>query len=366
MNKILLTIILFISSLSAKSAITDGEDSLYQSILCMDFDQPDIVWAQAVLETGHLKSKLCVNYNNLFGMKYPRKRQTLSYLRTKKGYAAYESRDSSLADYLLWQKYMIKHKMSVKAYLRYLDHVYCDVPGYSKQLRKLLRKNKGDLAAIKRMLEAYNLQLQTKTRKMKFEDFKLNPNWSEETKKTLEAFHKEIWTDNEYNRFDVGVKPGDTVVDLGASIGLFSQYALNEGARRVYAFETDPERCDYIKQNTRKSDVFVKQGYITGSPNLKTDLNLSGVLQLVDVFNVDFMKVDIEGAEYGFILNAEDKDIQRVRKWAIELHAWGMFANTADEYKLIMKVIEKLTLNGYDIKIQHIHENTCLYMLYAS
>jgi len=169
MKHLLLALMLFVSA-SAKSAITEDENTLYQSILCMDFDQPDIIWAQAVLETGHLKSKLCINYNNLFGMKYPRKRQTLSYLRTKKGYAAYESRDSSIADYLLWQKHMIKRKLSVNDYLRYLDRVYCDVPGYSKQLRKLLRKNKGDLNAIKRMMEAYNLQLQTKTKKMKFED----------------------------------------------------------------------------------------------------------------------------------------------------------------------------------------------------
>lgn len=201
---------------------------------------------------------------------------------------------------------------------------------------------------------------------MLFKDFKLNPNWSEENRKILESFYNEIWTDNEYNRFGVGVEHNDTVVDLGASIGLFSQYAIEQGARRVYAFETDPERCEYIKKNTRASDVYVKQAYITGLPNLSNDLNLRAVLKLIDSSHVDFMKVDIEGSEYSFILNADDSDIHRVKKWAIELHAWGMFSNSATEYILIMKLIEKLSLNGYDIKIQHIHTNTCLYMLYAS
>ena len=249
-KNLLLTVTLFVFSLSAK-AITDDENTLYQSILCLDFDNPDIIWAQAILETGHLKSKLCTKYNNLFGMKYPRKRNTLAYLRTNKGYSAYQSQDSSIADYFLWQKYMIKHKMTVNSYLRYLDRVYCDVPGYSKQLKILLRKNKEELAAIKRMINAYNQHLETsKIRKILFKDFKLNTNW------TLESFYNEIWTDNEYSRFGVGVNPGDTVVDLGASIGLFSQYAIEQGARRVYAFETDPERCEYIKQNTRASDVY--------------------------------------------------------------------------------------------------------------
>jgi len=162
MKKLLILLILFSSTLSLK-AMTDDEMELYESILCMNFDHPEIVWAQAILETGHLKSKLYVEHNNLFGMRFPKKRFTFAIERTKNGYSSYSSRDSSLTDYLVWQNLVIKKRnhMTSTSYYKYLDRVYCDTRGYSKQLKKLLRKNKGDLDAIKRMYDAYNNYLET-------------------------------------------------------------------------------------------------------------------------------------------------------------------------------------------------------------
>ena len=78
------------------------------------------------------------------------------------------------------------------------------------------------------------------------------------------------------------------------------------------------------------------------------------------------MKVDIEGFEYDFLLNANDVYFNKVKKWAIELHVWGMYRNTADEYIKVMQLIEKFTLNGYKVYCEQIHKNMCLYMLYAS
>ena len=46
-------------------------------------------------------------------------------------------------------------------------------------------------------------------------------------------FYKEIYKENEYNRFGVRIEKNDVVIDCGANIGIFSQYALDMGASKV-------------------------------------------------------------------------------------------------------------------------------------
>jgi len=49
-----------------------SELELYDSLLARGFCAPEVVWRMAIWETGHLRSGLCVNYNNLFGLKQSR------------------------------------------------------------------------------------------------------------------------------------------------------------------------------------------------------------------------------------------------------------------------------------------------------
>lgn len=44
------------------------EEGLWEAIDYYGLQYPEIVYAQAVLETGHFKSDLCINSNNLFGL----------------------------------------------------------------------------------------------------------------------------------------------------------------------------------------------------------------------------------------------------------------------------------------------------------
>jgi FkbM family methyltransferase len=218
---------------------------------------------------------------------------------------------------------------------------------------------------------------------MKFEDFKLNPLWPDSYKDIYKDFYKEIWYDNEYDRYGISVSKDDVVVDLGASIGVFSKYAKYKGASRVYSFECFGEHFKYLKENIIPSDNIIPvYGLVSGSESemiigssivksksisfIKNHYNLKRIIKDFNLNSIDFMKVDIEGAEYDFILNANDIDLNKVKKWAIELHVWGMFTNKADEYFKIMQIIEKFSKNGYKIYCDHIHKTTCLYMLYAT
>jgi len=77
---------------------------VYNYIRIMGIKHPDIVYAQTVVETGHYKSKICKENNNLFGMKYPKKRRTVA-TRVNRGHAVYRNWQESIFDYWLWQKY---------------------------------------------------------------------------------------------------------------------------------------------------------------------------------------------------------------------------------------------------------------------
>ncbi|HLJ15271.1 MAG TPA: 50S ribosomal protein L11 methyltransferase [Bryobacteraceae bacterium] len=66
------------------------------------------------------------------------------------------------------------------------------------------------------------------------------------------------------------VKPGDTVVDLGAGTGLLSFFALQAGARHVYAIELS--RISEIARELIDANGFQKQ--ITVIPNISTKVRL--------------------------------------------------------------------------------------------
>lgn len=44
------------------------EEGLMDALIYFDIKHPDIVYAQAILETGHFRSRNCIVKNNLFGL----------------------------------------------------------------------------------------------------------------------------------------------------------------------------------------------------------------------------------------------------------------------------------------------------------
>jgi uncharacterized FlgJ-related protein len=94
-------------------------ENLYQEIITTGIKFPEIVFAQAVLETGHFNSELFHTANNLFGMKVPKKRKTLSISEEKRGFAVFEDWTFSVKDYLL-------------------DKIYAKNKNYSKSLLKII------------------------------------------------------------------------------------------------------------------------------------------------------------------------------------------------------------------------------------
>lgn len=48
----------------------DPEEGLMEALIYLGVKNPEIVYKQAILETGNFKSKLCINHNNLFGLRH--------------------------------------------------------------------------------------------------------------------------------------------------------------------------------------------------------------------------------------------------------------------------------------------------------
>ena len=104
-----------------------NEENLYHELVAQDVDFPEIVLAQAILETGHFKSYSCVQRNNLFG------------LRSGKGsYMAFDHWTLAVAAY---KKYIQKYNSPPKDYYKYLNTLgYANDPNYTVKLKELVNK----------------------------------------------------------------------------------------------------------------------------------------------------------------------------------------------------------------------------------
>lgn len=78
------------------------KDSIYTEILTLRLEHPEIVYQQAMHETGDLTSSLFKTNKNLFGMKASGNRATTSNIVVN-GYKWYPNWRESLLDYALFQ-----------------------------------------------------------------------------------------------------------------------------------------------------------------------------------------------------------------------------------------------------------------------
>lgn len=115
-------------------------NEVYYTIVKHDIKFPNVVFAQSLIETGHFTSDLLHMENNLFGMKYPSRRETTSSGISDGGYASYEKWVDSVEDYSLWQQNMLdgKDNITEEEYLRLLGRVYAEDKNYVNKIKWLI------------------------------------------------------------------------------------------------------------------------------------------------------------------------------------------------------------------------------------
>jgi uncharacterized FlgJ-related protein len=113
-----------------------SKEKLLATLKEMNVKYYDIVYAQALVETGRFTSNIFRNGNNLFGMKVARQRPTTA-IGEYKGHAKYESWEDSVLDYALFQAAYTKKCKTREEYLQYLKRNYAGDPDYVNKVRQL-------------------------------------------------------------------------------------------------------------------------------------------------------------------------------------------------------------------------------------
>lgn len=105
-----------------------ASEGLREALIYYEVQHPDIVYAQAVLETGHFKSVGCLKHNNLFGL----------YNSKAKRYHRFEHWTESVVAYKKWIQRRYKPPADYYAFLKRIG--YATDPQYIQKLKIIVKK----------------------------------------------------------------------------------------------------------------------------------------------------------------------------------------------------------------------------------
>lgn len=116
-----------------------SKEALANEIKCNKFKYPDIIMAQALLESGHFTSPVYKENNNLFGMRLPVNRYTLA-TGSNLNHATYNNWKQCVEDRMIYEALFL-HGLSRVQYKKYLDRVYAEGSNYTLKLEQIINKN---------------------------------------------------------------------------------------------------------------------------------------------------------------------------------------------------------------------------------
>lgn len=112
--------------------------NLRRAIDYLDIHTPDIVYRQAILETGEFTSELFLYGNNCFGMRLARVRETTA-IGIWNHHASYRHWYDSVVDYKLFQNWYESKGYELSEYLVFLEDVgYATDNRYINKLKSLV------------------------------------------------------------------------------------------------------------------------------------------------------------------------------------------------------------------------------------
>ena len=147
-----------------------------------------------------------------------------------------------------------------------------------------------------------------------------------------------------YQRAGCYIKKNDVVLDLGANIGIFSRFASDAGARKIYSFEPIAENFELLMLNrpanceahriaaSNVDNASINMAYDPKAPGGSSFIHKVGKEQKVMTMTVNtlinsgvieqpnFIKMDIEGAEALAFEGISDEVLRKTRCIAMEMH----------------------------------------------
>ena len=193
---------------------------------------------------------------------------------------------------------------------------------------------------------------------------------------TFKSSFKEIFVHEDY-RLPYSKKT-KIIVDVGANIGLFSIYSvIRQPQARIYALEADPLNFSILKENIESnslkdriqafnfavsskigetvfyqseisgwSSLFKTRGSQDGKPVYIDTINISTFCKNHGIKKIDFLKVDIEGAEYDVFLGDRDIFNVSIREIIVEVDR-----NPRDEKYKFNDLVNYMKNFYYNVKI---------------
>jgi len=182
----------------------------------------------------------------------------------------------------------------------------------------------------------------------------------------------EIFAYKIYSPSGFEIKENDTVLDIGAQIGVFSVYAAASAkAGRVYSFEPFSENYALLKRNIELNSrgniepfqmavagtAGTKDFYISkntgghsfyGSPKQEKisvqAIALADFIKEKGLAKIDYFKMDCEGGEYDILFSLPDEILNKISKIGMEYH-------NLDETRHVARLREFLESRGFLVSL---------------
>lgn len=177
----------------------------------------------------------------------------------------------------------------------------------------------------------------------------------------------ETCINEDYTRKFYNIESGDIVFDIGANVGSFSIFAAKKGAK-VIAFEPDPYNLRYIKKNISinnledlviiypfavsniegVANLSINDNHACGSIFDKTNMEkilevntitIDKVVEELKIDKINFLKIDVEGAEYLILKSIPNKIFDIINNIAGEFHLFKS-NNKEFNYKSIKRILK--------------------------
>lgn len=181
------------------------------------------------------------------------------------------------------------------------------------------------------------------------------------------------------------INEGDIVVDLGGNVGIFNRWAYSQGASKVISFEPDKRYFKLLSLNSdRRSILFnaamsnkigklkIHESEHLGGSNIFGEKNgkksydvrsysLNHLFETGLIDRIDFLKVDVEGAEILVFDGISDENLRRVKNIAMEYHHGHLnFDETLRD-----NLIKRFNNSGFNTHLLFLGSDYKLQMLYC-
>ncbi len=172
---------------------------------------------------------------------------------------------------------------------------------------------------------------------------------------------KEVIGDNDYRLTpDAKIK---TVLDIGANIGTFSVLAaITFPQAKIYCFEPSASTYALLKHNLKVNGVnsqvdATQVAVFSEVKKLKLyNAGPSGIRSLFQLKEIDFLKVDCEGAEYEIFRSLTRPNWKKIKRLALEFHE----LIPGQDHRELLSILKK---NGFKTEAgYHPIENTIGYI----